>query len=100
MSLPSKLFLVHMRFLISGSLLVWIRSESIHHNLRSPFATPLDSTVFPTTQEYEKENYVKRLSAAPSWSIPSMRRASETFVFWGVNVRDVLRSGGYASVNA
>ena len=41
MSSPVNLYLVHMRFLISGFSQVWIRSESYHHNLRSTFTRPL-----------------------------------------------------------
>src|SRR3954468_13018406 len=59
MSSPSKIYLAHMRFLISGSLLVWIRSESIHHNLRSTFAKPLLIVRFFLRLKEPKKNYAK-----------------------------------------
>src|SRR4051812_29748842 len=64
MSSPSKIFLVHMRFLISGSLRVWIRSESIHHNLRSPFAKPLLIVRFFLRLKELKKNYAGTKSCA------------------------------------
>src|SRR3954466_8113600 len=59
MSSPSKLYLAHMRFLISGSLLVWIRSESSHHHLRSPFAKPLLIVRCFLRLKELKKNYAK-----------------------------------------
>src|SRR3954469_9917316 len=58
-SSPSKLYLAHMIFLISGSLLVWIRSESIHHNLRSTFAKPLLIVRFFLRLKELKRKYAK-----------------------------------------
>src|SRR3954464_6995979 len=45
-------------------LLVWIRSESIHHNLRSPFAKPLLIVRFFLRLKELKKNYAKRAKSS------------------------------------
>src|ERR1041385_5762001 len=54
-----KHYLVHMRFLISGFSLVWIRSESFHQNLRSTFTKPLLLVRFFLRLKEVKKNYTK-----------------------------------------
>src|SRR3954465_10874299 len=83
-SSPSKLYLAHMRFLISGSLLVWIRSESIHHNLRSTFAKPLLIVRFFLRLKELKKNYAKTTNSCAIL----IKSFGETcfripYLFWG-----------------
>src|SRR3954469_19160347 len=59
MSSLVKLYLVHMRFLISGFSQVWIRSESFHQNLRRPFSKPLLIVRFFLQLKELKKNYAK-----------------------------------------
>ena len=54
-----KVYLVHMRFLISGFSQVWIRSESYHQNLRSTFTKPLLIVRFFLWLNEVKKNYTK-----------------------------------------
>src|ERR1041385_2264005 len=61
-----KHYLVHMRFLISGFSLVWIRSESFHKNLRSTFTKPLLIVRFSYDSKKQKRTTQKLLSLAPS----------------------------------
>src|SRR3954469_19126952 len=61
-----KHYLVHMRFLISGFSLVWIRSEYFHQNLRSTFTKPLLIVQFFLRLKEVKKNYTKTIK---SWAI-------------------------------
>src|ERR1041385_7841207 len=54
-----KHYLVHMRFLISGFSLVWIRANSFHQNLRSTFTKPLLIVRFFLRLKEVKKNYAK-----------------------------------------
>src|SRR3954464_13897953 len=101
MSSLVKLYLVHMRFLISGFSQVWIPSESFHQNLRSTFTKPLLIVRLFLRLKEVKKNYTKTIKSC-AFLINSLDETcfrTPYHLGGGVVIRDELRSRGYALVN-
>src|SRR3954464_11004662 len=92
MSSLVKLYLVHMRFLISGFSQVWIRSESYHHNLRSTFTRPLLIVRFFLRLNEVKKKYTKTTKSCAFLINSFDETCSVLRIFLGVVIRDEIHS--------